>query len=423
MSEMISNSVAIIPAAKEVTRSRDTDYPFRQNSDFLYLTGFLEPDAVLVLLPGRRQGQVLMFCRDRDPERELWDGYRQGAEGVVANFGMNDAYPVGDIDDIAPGLIEGRSTIYYSMGHDDGFDRWVLGWVNQIRAKVRTGAKPPGDISDLAFLLHEHRLIKSDAEMRLMQRAADISAQAHCRAMRECSPGRYEYHLESAIQHDCAGHGGRCVAYNSIVGSGKNACCLHYTDNDAKMVDGDLVLIDAGCEYQGYAADITRTFPVSGRFSEEQRAIYNVVLKSQLAAIAATKPGTKWNRPHDVTVQVITEGLVELGLLSGDVEELIDAGAYTDFYMHRAGHWLGLDVHDVGEYRVDGKWRPLEPGMVLTIEPGIYVAQDNNNVDPKWRGIGVRIEDDVLVTQGGCHVLTSGVPKDADDIEALMAAV
>ena len=259
--------------------------------------------------------------------------------------------------------------------------------------------------------------------MRLMQRAADISAQAHCRAMRECSPGRYEYHLESAIQHDFAEHGARFVAYNSIVGSGKNACCLHYTDNDAKMVDGDLVLIDAGCEYQGYAADITRTFPVNGRFSEEQRAIYDVVLKSQLAAIAATKPGAKWNRPHDVTVQVITEGLVELGLLSGDVEELIDAGAYTDFYMHRAGHWLGLDVHDVGEYRVDGKWRPLEPGMVLTIEPGIYVAQDNNNVDPKWRGIGVRIEDDVLVTQGGCHVLTSGVPKDADDVEALMAAL
>ncbi|MBT5556978.1 MAG: M24 family metallopeptidase, partial [Halieaceae bacterium] len=242
-------------------------------------------------------------------------------------------------------------------------------------------------------------------------------------AMRECSPGRYEYHLESAIQHDFAEHGARFVAYNSIVGSGKNACCLHYTDNDAKMVDGDLVLIDAGCEYQGYAADITRTFPVNGRFSEEQRAIYNVVLKSQLAAIAATKPGAKWNRPHDVTVQVITEGLVELGLLSGDVEELIDAGAYTDFYMHRAGHWLGLDVHDVGEYRIDGKWRPLEPGMVLTIEPGIYVAHDNNKVDPKWRGIGVRIEDDVLVTKGGCHVLTSGVPKDADDIEALMAAV
>ena len=422
MSEMAPNSVAIIPAAREVTRSRDTEYPFRQNSDFFYLTGFQEPDGVLLLLPGRRQGQVLMFCRDRDPERELWDGYRQGPEGVVKNFGMNDAYPVGDMDDIVPGLIEGRSTVYYSMGHDDSFDRQVFGWINQIRAKVRTGAKPPGDISDLAVLLHEHRLIKSEAEVRMMQRAADISADAHCRAMRECRPGRYEYHLESAIQHSFAEYGARFPAYNSIVGSGKNACCLHYTENDAKMKDGDLVLIDAGCEFQGYAADITRTFPVNGRFSAEQRAIYDIVLKSQLAAIAATKPGKKWNHPHDVTVRVITEGLVELGLLSGDVDELIESGAYTDFYMHRAGHWLGLDVHDVGEYRIDGKWRPLEPGMALTIEPGIYVATDNISVEEKWRGIGVRIEDDVVVTESGCDVLTAGVPKLADEIEALMAA-
>ena len=422
MSEMAPNSVAIIPAAVEVTRSRDTEYPFRQNSDFFYLTGFQEPDGVLLLLPGRRQGQVIMFCRDRDPERELWDGYRQGPEGVVKHFGMNDAYPVGDMDEIVPGLIEGRSTVYYSMGHDDNFDRRVFGWINQIRAKVRTGAKPPGDISDLAVLLHEHRLIKSEAEVRLMQRAAEISAEAHCRAMRECRPGRYEYHLESAIQHSFSEHGARFPAYNSIVGSGKNACCLHYTENDAKMTDGELVLIDAGCEFQGYAADITRTFPINGRFSEEQRAIYDVVLKSQLAAIAATRPGKKWNHPHDVTVRVITEGLVELGLLSGDVDELIESGAYTDFYMHRAGHWLGLDVHDVGEYRIDGKWRPLEPGMALTIEPGIYVATDNMNVDEKWRGIGVRIEDDVVVTESGCDVLTAGVPKLADEIEALMAA-
>ena len=422
MSEMAPDSVAIIPAAREVTRSRDTAYPFRQNSDFYYLTGFQEPDAVLLLLPGRRQGQVLMFCRDRDPERELWDGYREGPEGVVQRFGMNDAYPISDLDEIAPGLIEGRSTIYYSMGHDDLVDRQVLGWVNHIRTKVRTGAKPPGDISDLAFILHEHRLIKSDSELRIMQRAADISSEAHCRAMRECRSGRFEYHLESSIQHSFAEKGARFPAYNSIVGSGKNACCLHYTENDAKMADGDLVLIDAGCEYHGYAADITRTFPINGRFSPEQRAIYNVVLKSQLAAIAATKPGKKWNHPHDVTVKVITQGLIDLGLLSGNLNDLIESGAYTDFYMHRAGHWLGLDVHDVGDYRINGKWRPLEPGMVLTIEPGIYVAADNMTVDPKWRGIGVRIEDDVVVTESGCHVLTSGVPKDADEIEALMAA-
>ena len=422
MAEMAPESVAIIPAAREVTRSRDTEYPFRQNSDFFYLTGFEEPDAVLVLVPGRRQGQVIMFCRDRDPELELWNGYRQGPEGVVKNFGMNDAYPESDIDDIIPGLIEGRSTIYYSMGHDDQFDRRVLSWVNQIRAKVRNGAKPPGDISDLAFLLHEHRLIKSEAELKIMQKAADISADAHCRAMVESRAGRYEYHLESAICHTFSENGARYPAYNSIVGAGKNACVLHYTENNARMEDGDLVLIDAGCEYQGYAADITRTFPVNGKFSEPQRALYDLVLKSQLAAIAAVKPGKKWNTPHDVTVRVITKGLVELGLLKGDVKTLIAEEAYRDFYMHRAGHWLGLDVHDVGEYRIDGKWRPLEPGMVLTIEPGIYVAADNKKVAKKWRGIGVRIEDDVVVTESGCEVLTHGVPKTADAIEALMAA-
>jgi len=422
MAEMAPESVAIIPAAREVTRSRDTEYPFRQNSDFFYLTGFEEPDAVLVLVPGRRQGQVIMFCRDRDPELELWNGYRQGPEGVVKNFGMNDAYPESDIDDIIPGLIEGRSTIYYSMGHDDQFDRRVLSWVNQIRAKVRNGAKPPGDISDLAFLLHEHRLIKSEAELKIMQKAADISADAHCRAMLESRAGRYEYHLESAICHTFSENGARYPAYNSIVGAGKNACVLHYTENNARMEDGDLVLIDAGCEYQGYAADITRTFPVNGKFSEPQRALYDLVLKSQLAAIAAVKPGKKWNTPHDVTVRVITKGLVELGLLKGDVKTLIAEEAYRDFYMHRAGHWLGLDVHDVGEYRIDGKWRPLEPGMVLTIEPGIYVAADNKKVAKKWRGIGVRIEDDVVVTESGCEVLTHGVPKTADAIEALMAA-
>ena len=420
MSEMAPNSVAIIPAAREVTRSRDTEYPFRQNSDFFYLTGFQEPDGILVLIPGRRQGQVIMFCRDRDPERELWDGYRQGPEGVVKNLGMNDAYPISDVDDIVPGLIEGRSTIYFSMGHDDAFDRQVLGWVNSIRAKVRTGAKPPGDISDLSFLLHEHRLIKSDAEIRVMQRAADISSEAHSRAMRESTPGRYEYHLESAIQHTFAEHGARFPAYNSIVGSGANACVLHYTENASKMRAGDLVLIDAGCEYQGYAADITRTFPVSGQFSTEQRAIYDVVLEAQRAAIAKVRPGNTWNQPHDATVRVITRGLIKLGLLRGKERELIKAEAYRDFYMHRAGHWLGLDVHDVGEYRVDGRWRQLEPGMVLTIEPGIYIAADNTKVPKRWRGMGVRIEDDVVVTEQGCDVLTGDVPKRADEIEALM---
>ena len=374
----------------------------------------------MVLGPGRRQGQVVLFCRERDPDMELWNGYRLGPEGAVAYLGVDDAFPIDDLDEILPGLIEGTQRIYYSMGHDDVFDQRVMGWVNQIRKLVRTGAAPPADFTDLAFLLHEQRLIKSAAEVRVMRKAGEISAAAHVRAMQECQPGRYEYHLEAAIQHTFAEHGARFPAYNSIVGSGENACVLHYTENASKMRAGDLVLIDAGCEYQGYAADITRTFPVSGQFSAEQRAIYDVVLEAQRAAIAKVRPGNTWNQPHDATVRVITRGLIKLGLLRGKERELIKAEAYRDFYMHRAGHWLGLDVHDVGEYRVDGRWRQLEPGMVLTIEPGIYIAADNTKVPKRWRGIGVRIEDDVVVTEQGCDVLTGDVPKRADEIEALM---
>ena len=420
MGMMDKHTIAIIPGAREVTRSRDTEYPFRQNSDLFYMTGFEEPDAVLVLVPGRRQGQVVLFCRERDPDMELWNGYRLGPEGAVAYLGVDDAFPIDDLDEILPGLIEGTQRIYYSMGHDDVFDQRVMGWVNQIRKLVRTGAAPPADFTDLAFLLHEQRLIKSAAEVRVMRKAGEISAAAHVRAMQECQPGRYEYHLEAAIQHTFAEHGARFPAYNSIVGSGANACVLHYTENASKMRGGDLVLIDAGCEYQGYAADITRTFPVSGQFSTEQRAIYDVVLEAQRAAIAKVRPGNTWNQPHDATVRVITRGLIKLGLLRGKERELIKAEAYRDFYMHRAGHWLGLDVHDVGEYRVDGRWRQLEPGMVLTIEPGIYIAADNTKVPKRWRGIGVRIEDDVVVTEQGCDVLTGDVPKRADEIEALM---
>jgi Xaa-Pro aminopeptidase len=422
MAMMEPNSIALVPAARECTRSRDTEYTFRQDSDFLYLTGFDEPDGVLVLIPGRRAGQVVLFCRDRDPEMELWNGYRAGPEGAVAEFGMDDAFPIDDIDDILPGLLEGKQHIYYSMGHNDDFDRRVMGWVNHIRRQIRTGAKPPGDFTDLAFLLHEQRLFKTAQELKIMRRAGAISAEAHCRAMRESREGRYEFHLEGAILHEFIENGARAAAYNSIVGGGPNACVLHYTENRDKLRDGELVLIDAGCEYQGYAADITRTFPVNGRFSPEQRALYEVVLKAQLAAIAKVKPGNTWNQPHDATVRVITRGLIELGLLKGKEKDLIKSEAYKDFYMHRAGHWLGMDVHDVGDYRIDGRWRQLEPGMVLTIEPGIYVSPNNNKVAKKWRGIGVRIEDDVAVTAAGCEVLTDGVPKTVEGIEKLMAA-
>ena len=421
MGMMDRHSIAIIPGAREVTRSRDTEYAFRQDSDLFYLTGFEEPDAVLVLVPGRRQGQVVLFCRERDPEMELWNGYRLGPEGAVAYLGVDDAFPIDDLDEILPGLIEGTQRIYYSMGHDDVFDQRVMGWVNQIRRLVRTGAAPPADFTDLAFLLHEQRLIKSAAEVRIMRKAGEISAAAHIRAMQECQPGRHEYHLEASIQHTFAEHGARFPAYNSIVGSGPNACVLHYTENAARMRAGDLVLIDAGCEYQGYAADITRTFPVSGQFSPEQRAIYDLVLEAQRAAIAKVRPGNTWNQPHDATVRVITRGLIKLGLLKGKERDLIKSEAYRDFYMHRAGHWLGLDVHDVGDYRIEGRWRQLEPGMVLTIEPGIYIATDNTRVAKRWRGIGIRIEDDVVVTEDGCDVLTDDVPKRAEDIEALMS--
>ena len=421
MAQMEPNSIAILPAASEKLRNRDADYHYRQDSDFHYLSGFDEPEAVLVLLPGRKHGEFVMFCRERDKTMELWNGYREGPEGVIANYGADDAFPFGDIDDILSGLIEGSRRVYYAMGQNSEFDSQVMHWVNTIRAKVRSGAQPPGEFLDLNHLLHDQRLFKSAAEIKIMKKAGKISADAHIQAMQACKVGGYEYQLEAELQYTFGKAGARFAAYNSIVGSGKNACILHYVENSEKIQDGDLVLIDAGCELEYYAADITRTFPANGKFSKEQRALYDVVLASQIAAIKSIKPGALWNDAHDITVKIITEGLVKLGLLKGRVSKLIKDGAYTDFYMHRAGHWLGMDVHDVGDYKVDGQWRVLEPGMVMTVEPGIYVAPDNENVDPKWRGIGIRIEDDVVVTKEGCEVLTDKVPKTADEIEALMA--
>ncbi len=422
ISQMEPNSIAIIPSAREQIRNRDAEYPFRQDSDFYYLTGFDEPDSVLALVPGRRHGQFVLFCREKDKLREIWDGYRAGPEGATRDHGADDAFPIGDIDDILPGLIEGRERVYYSMGRSAGFDQKVMGWVNNIRSRQSTGAVPPGEFTDLNHILHDMRLVKSAAELRLMRKAGQITAAGHVRAMRFCEPGKFEYQLQAELEHEFALNGARYPAYSSIVGSGDNACVLHYTENQDKLRDGDLVLIDAGCEYQCYAADVTRTFPVNGRFSKEQRAIYDLVLKAQLAAIDKIGPGRHWNEAHDTTVRVITEGLVKLGLLKGGVATLIKKEAYRDFYMHRAGHWLGLDVHDVGDYRVDDEWRVLEPGMVLTIEPGIYISPGNRKVPKRWRGIGVRIEDDVVVTADGNEILTADVPKDADAIEALMAA-
>lgn len=421
MAQMEPDSIAIVPAAKEKTRSRDTDYPFRQDSDVHYLSGFDEPEVVLALIPGREHGEFVVFCRERDKDKEIWDGYRAGPEGAMKLFGADDAFPIDDIDDILPGLIEGRERVYYAMGRDTEFDQRVMGWVNRIREKVRSGATPPGEFLDLNHFLHDMRLFKSAAEVRLMAKSANIAAEAHCRAMRSCKPGVYEYQLEAEILHEFAMQGARYPAYNTIVGSGANGCILHYVENSECMRDGDLVLIDAGCELEYYASDITRTFPVGGVFSKEQKALYELVLQAQEAAIAEVYPGNHWNAPHDASVRVLTAGLLNLGLLSGDLQSLIDSGAYKDFYMHRAGHWLGMDVHDVGDYKVHGEWRVLEPGMALTVEPGLYVAPDNENVAKKWRGIGIRIEDDVVVTKHGCDVLSSAVPKTVAAIEALMA--
>ncbi len=420
MAMMEPGSIAIVPAARLQVRSRDTEFPFRQDSDFLYLCGFNEPDAVLVLMPGRRQGQFLLFCHDRDPLFEQWNGSRVGPEDACTAFGADDAFPLADIDDILPGLIEGRNRVYYSMGRSAEFDRQVMTWVQTIRDSQAPGAIPPGEFTDLDHLLHELRLFKSAAELRIMRRAANITAAAHARAMRHCRAGMLEYQLEAELLHEFAHGGARHAAYPSIVGGGRNACTLHYIENDSPLRDGDLVLVDAGCELEHYAADVTRTYPVNGSFSPAQRAIYELVLEAHAATLAEIQPGNDWNKPHDASVEVITRGLVRLGLLKGRVSRLVRDGAYRDFYMHRVGHWLGMDVHDVGEYRVDDQWRQLEAGMVMTVEPGIYIAPDNTRVARKWRGIGIRIEDNVAITADGYELLTDALPRDPDAVEALM---
>lgn len=421
MDFMVPNSIAIVATGTEVTRSRDTHYPFRPDSDFYYLSGFAEPEAVLALIPGRPQGEYVLFVRDRDRTREIWDGLRAGPEGACEQYGADDAFPIGDIDDILPGLLEGRERVYYAMGINAEFDRRMMGWVNSIRARARSGATPPGEFVDLDHMLHDLRLIKTSAELKVMREAGEISARAHCRAMTLCEPGQFEYRLQAEIEYEFARSGAHWPAYSTIVGSGANGCILHYVENSARMRAGDLVLIDAGCELDFYAADITRTFPVNGTFSGEQRALYEVVLQAQLAAIEMTRAGRHWNEPHEAAVRVLTDGLIDLGLLKGDRDELIARGAYTEFYMHRTGHWLGMDVHDVGDYKIDNEWRLLEPGMVLTVEPGLYVSPDNTAVDERWRGIGIRIEDDVAITPDGVDILTAGVPKSIAEIESLMA--
>jgi Xaa-Pro aminopeptidase len=421
MSMMAANSIAVIAAAPERVRSKDTLYPYKQSTNFSYLSGFSEPYAVMLLIPNRKQGECVLFCRDKDPLRETWDGLRLGPVKAKEVLAIDDAFPIDDIDDILPGLLEGKRHVYYSVGKDKAFDKQLIQWIDEVTIDREPDGTTSGELVDLDHLLSELRLIKSATEIKLMRKAAEISAEAHCRAMRFCQPGGYEYQLQAEIEHQFMMSGATGPAYTSIVGSGENACILHYIENQSALKAGDLVLIDAGCEYQNYAADITRTFPVNGKFSKAQAAIYDIVLAAQEAAINTIAPGVTYDQANKAAIEVITRGLVDLGVLNGDIDKLIAEGAYRDFYMHSVSHWLGMDVHDVGDYKINNQWRVYEPGMLLTIEPGIYIAADNNNVDKQWRGIGVRIEDDILVTKKGFEVITAGVPKQRDQIERLMA--
>ena len=420
MKIMGKNTIAILPSAPLVTRNRDADFPFRQDSDFLYLSGFNEPDAVIVLVPGRKHGEYILFCREKDEEQETWHGRRAGQEGAIEEYGANDSFPIDDIDDILPGLLEGNDSIYNVMGVYPDFDQRLIGWVNHIKAQSRAGLHVPSEFVSLDYVLHDMRLYKSREELKLMRKAASISAKAHRQAMRVCQPGQYEYQIAAEFDYEFRKNNA-VHAYSAIVGGGTNGCILHYTNNSDQLNDGDLLLIDAGCEVEGYASDITRTFPVNGKYSKAQREIYDIVLAAQMAAIKMVKPGNHWNDPHNAAVKVVTKGLMDIKLLKGSLPKLIKEGAYRRFYMHRTGHWLGLDVHDVGDYKVADQWRLLEPGMVLTIEPGIYIPARSKAVNRKWWDIGIRIEDDVLVTTDGCEVLSKAVPKKPEDIEALMA--
>lgn len=421
MQHVGNDAAVIIAAAPHAARSRDVEYSYRHDSDLYYLCGFREPNTQLVLLPGRQEREFILFCQDRDPEMEIWNGKRAGQAGAKRHYQADVAYSINDVDKQMPVLLENVRRVYCHIGVSEGFDQKLLSWVNTVRRKVRSGVKAPVEFFDLSAVLHEMRLIKSEEEIELMRTAATISATAHRRAMSHCKPGMMEYELEAELEYVFARHG--CEpAYASIVGTGANACVLHYVENSARTRPGDMVLIDAGAEYKSYAADITRTFPVDGRFTEPQRLIYEVVLEAQQAAIEKVKPGNAWNEPHDAAVKTITRGLKELGLLKGDVRDLIKKEAYRKFYMHRTGHWLGMDVHDVGSYKINDKWRDLKPGCVLTVEPGIYIAPGTPGVPKKWWNIGVRIEDDLVVTRKGHEVLTIDAPKSIVDIEALVGS-
>jgi Xaa-Pro aminopeptidase len=420
MRRMGPNAVAVIPAAREVMRSNDTEYRFRQDSDFYYLTGFNEPEAVAVVAPSREE-RFTLFVRPRDREKETWTGRRAGIEGARERFGADAAFPVEEFQAKLAEILDGAHTLYYRLGGNPEFDQTIIGQLARMRAMGWRKVRPPQTVTDPGVLLHEMRLVKTEDEVALMQRAADIASEAHREAMRAARPGAKEYEIEALIEYVFRRSGASGPAYNSIVGAGVNATILHYVSNDAELRDGDLLLIDAGAEYEGFASDITRTFPVNGRFTEAQRELYRLVLGCQEECIRMVAPGADMDEMHKRSVEILTEGMVRLGLLKGEVGKLIEEEQYKKFYMHRLGHYLGMDVHDVGAYHRDGGPRPLDAGVVLTVEPGLYVAEDAEDIPDKYRGLGVRIEDDVLVTTEGFRVLTDKAPKQVEEIEALMA--
>jgi Xaa-Pro aminopeptidase len=419
MTEAGENALILIGAASQPIRNGDSYYPYRQDSDFLYLTGLNEPEAVLALVPGRAAGEQILFCRPSDPERERWDGPRLGLDGACEKLGLDNAFPINDLDEILPNLMEGVARVYHPVGKDAAFDQKIIAWRERLR-QLRRNQKGPGEMVSLEYLLHEQRLIKSRQEIRAMQKAARISVSAIRRAMQHCQPGMNEAEITAELLHEYQRNG--CPpAYLPIVAGGRNALVLHYIDNNQTLNDGELLLIDAGCEFDGYAADISRTFPINGRFTPAQRRVYEVVLTAQSAAIDQVRPGRPFEAYHEAAVRTLTEGLIELGLLSGSTDELIESEAYRRFYMHKTGHWLGLDVHDVGDYRIDDQSRVLEKNMVVTVEPGLYIG-DDETIPPEFRNIGIRIEDDIRVTDDEPENLTEAVPKTADEIEALMAS-
>ncbi|OFZ66551.1 MAG: Xaa-Pro aminopeptidase [Betaproteobacteria bacterium RBG_16_56_24] len=416
--EKMQRGIAVIPTAEEVARNGDTHYAYRHDSSFYYLSGFSEPEAVLVLIAGN-EPQSILFCREKNPEREIWDGYRTGPEAAREQFGFDATHPIAQLDEKLIELLGNQPALFYPIGNDAAWDQRLLKLRNTVQAKVRSGIRAPDEIRDVRALLHEMRLIKDAPELDIMRRAAAVSAQAHCRAMRFTRPGQFEYEVEAELLHEFCRHGSRHPAYPAIVAGGANACVLHYTENSAQLIDGNLLLIDAGCEVEGYAADITRTFPVNGKFSAAQKDVYEIVLAAQAAAIAAARPGNAWDEPHNAALRVLAQGFIDLKLCHGSVDGILESESYKKFYMHRTSHWLGMDVHDVGDYKVDNHWRTLQPGMTLTVEPGCYIRPADDIPQTLWN-IGIRIEDDVVITQQGNEVLTVAAPKMAADIEALM---